>query len=452
MPKPVYLTDENLRPPLRDSTNTSSPLNSSDSAFSNLGRFYTAEVYHSSPRQPGSGESRDSSSIRRIISDPFPVPETDISTLPVDLHHPHQLDTITETRSNLTRHTSRFSERSDSQNQTHIPSKPQPRSRSFSVNDILGFLNPVNTYKTNRNPRNCVLSSSSSSSCCFSAPTYPHFPPLPRLTAPPTPPNLPTFNTRAAASYRLPSPPPPSPPHLSVPPRASSLPFHQRIIRALYNPLAMRPNQEDTERREEENEWHRATSNLPRGAIMRAPNGTLVRGTWRPSQSGHTGVPPRRNRGSRRNRLVPEAQGEREREREAERRGSTWVQSGGIAAPEGEERTEAEIRAQVGREMERVVTHQGENRAADADGDGDVEAQLHNNPSEGPERNGRNTRNRDKQRKKREKLARFCEKLCPCCYEDVWDSASDIEPGGNGDENVPPPRPRAGSGVTRSPD
>ena len=125
------------------------------------------------------------------------------------------------------------------------------------------------------------------------------------------------------------------------------------------------------------------------------------------------------------------------------------MQSGGIAAPEGEERMEADIRAQVGREMVRVVSQQGDNRAADDDDDdGDVEAQLHDISSEGL-RGYR--RNRCKKGKIKESLARFCEKLCPCCYEDVWDSASDGEGGGDGGENVPLPcPPTAGSRVARS--
>ncbi|MCJ1328153.1 hypothetical protein MMC10_004828 [Thelotrema lepadinum] len=454
MAKPVSSTNENIRPPLRDSTNARSPLNSSDSILSIPGRFYTAEIYDLSHDQFSPSESGNTPSIRRIISDPFPVPDAEPSSSPLTVHHPHQLDTIIETRSNLTRRVSRLSNGTQSQDHSQDPdsgsSQPQARTRSFSLDHLRTLLYPA---KPNRDHRKLFLSTSSSSSCCFatSTPSYPLSPPLPRPTAPPTPPNLPTFNTQAAASYRLPPPSPPSPPHLSITPRTSSLPFGTRIAQAFSIPAAVRPIQQERQIAEEL-EWHRATSSLPRGAIMRAPDGTLIKGTWKPSQSGHTGVPSRRGR-SRRGM-------ERTREREAERRGGGWAESGALAVPVsvGEQRTEAEMRARGGREMERggvqqqQQQQQGEARGVDGDGDGDgdgdVEAQAPppraSEPGSDGGRGNMGVRKRDGRGKMRERLARVCEELCPCCYEDAWESASEdgADGEGNGNGHLQPTRPR----------
>ncbi|MCJ1314552.1 hypothetical protein MMC25_008234 [Agyrium rufum] len=134
------------------------------------------------------------------------------------------------------------------------------RKKSFSVNDVtirrhlsryffksstdsytpsIASLNGVTPYSTQRFP------------------VMPHTSPPHRV---PTPPGLPTFNTEAAANYRLPPPP--------------------IRLRDMFR-FTSTP---------EEAEWTTQTLGLPRGAIMRGTDGTLVKGRWRPGQSGQTGT------------------------------------------------------------------------------------------------------------------------------------------------------------------
>ena len=188
-------------------------------------------------------------------------------------HHPTPLEPIIEQKSYSTlRPQLSFSVRQKpslpllEKQESTIEVKDTPSARrklSFSLDDLTVFKRPSRFFKN---------SSSSASSNAIPQPDtevkYPTIPagqPPPRM---PTPPGLPTFNTPAASAYRLPSP-------------SSS-------FRDLFR----------LHRTPEESNWLAQTSGLPPGAVMRAEDGTIVRGRWRPTQSGHTGhVRATRDRG-----------------------------------------------------------------------------------------------------------------------------------------------------------
>ncbi|MCJ1410380.1 hypothetical protein MMC19_004465 [Ptychographa xylographoides] len=157
------------------------------------------------------------------------------------IHLPTQLETIKEQKSLGTL-----------RNQ---PSLLDRRKLSFSLDDLPLFRRHSRLFKN----------SSSSSSAAIAPPVdqpaiaYPMAPvqePPPRM---PTPPGLPAFNTPAALTYRLPSP-----------------------NSGFYGLFHWKKGLD-------ERRWRDQTARLPSGVVMRGENGVLVRGRWRPSQSGHTG-------------------------------------------------------------------------------------------------------------------------------------------------------------------
>ena len=150
------------------------------------------------------------------------------------IHHPTLLDTITEKTSLNTLQLTAIAR----------------RKKSFSLNDISWITRKAKFWKS---------SSSSADTPRHFPIEYPRYPPRSPPLREPTPPKLPSFNTRAASEYRLPPP--------------------QPRFRDLLRPTPTLA----------EIEYSRQTSNLPRGALMRSEDGTLIRGRWKPSQSGHTG-------------------------------------------------------------------------------------------------------------------------------------------------------------------
>ncbi|MCJ1379705.1 hypothetical protein MMC17_002807 [Xylographa soralifera] len=156
------------------------------------------------------------------------------------LHLPTPLETITEQKSVATlRAQESFSAR---------------RKLSFSLDDLDLFRRSSRLFKN---------SSSSSSAAVLPHPPHPVYPVAPSNYPPPrmpTPPGIPTFNTPAAATYRLPYP---------------STNF-RNLFRRNKTP--------------EERQWLAQAARLPQGVLMRGEDGVLVRGRWRPSQSGHTGT------------------------------------------------------------------------------------------------------------------------------------------------------------------
>ena len=174
------------------------------------------------------------------------------------LHIPTPLSTITEQPSSATLRPSRkaslltlLSHRPSAPQLVH-KLKSQHKKRSFS--DIV----PLSGIQTNG------TSSTTSSLTHLSPDDIARYPSQPLAPAPPTrsptPPGLPTFNTVAAANYRLPPP--------------------QLGLRDLFR-LTSTP---------EEDEYRRQTVGLPRGVVMRGDRGVLVRGRWKPDRSAHTGA------------------------------------------------------------------------------------------------------------------------------------------------------------------
>ena len=189
-----------------------------------------------------------------------------LETPPIrSIHHPTPLETITEQNSIATlRPQLSFSIRrkpslpslSVKQGSTLVScgAISARRKLSFSLDDLTVVRRDSRLFKN---------SSSTSSVAHSSAQPNTRYPTIPKENPPtriPTPPGLPTFNTPAAAAYRLRSP--------------SSTSFRD-IFRFHRTP--------------EEVRWFAQTRALPHGTVMRGEDGTLVRGRWRPSQSGHTG-------------------------------------------------------------------------------------------------------------------------------------------------------------------
>ena len=177
------------------------------------------------------------------------------------IHHPTPLEPIIEQKSFATlRPQLSFSIRQKpslpvlAKADSAVKDVPSARRKlSFSLDDLTVFKRPSRFFK------NSSSTSSNTVPLSEAEVKYPAIPtgePPPRI---PTPPGLPTFNTPAAAAYRLPSP-------------SSS-------FRDLFR----------LHRTPEESRWLAQTRGLPPGVVMRGEDGTIVRGRWRPSQSGHTG-------------------------------------------------------------------------------------------------------------------------------------------------------------------
>jgi hypothetical protein len=180
------------------------------------------------------------------------------------IHHPTPLETITEQKSYASlRARESFSIKSKASLQALLtalqPAKQiivTKHKASFSLDDLRILRHDVHLFQASK-PR----SDESSIDTAPTDPTQPIFPPLPPPERIDTPPGLPTFNTAAATQYRLPPP---------------TLRFRD-IFRLNIT--------------KEEDEWEAQTSGLPHGVLMRGEDGTLVRGRFRPTQSGHTGTP-----------------------------------------------------------------------------------------------------------------------------------------------------------------
>jgi len=177
------------------------------------------------------------------------------------VHHPTPLEPIIEQKSFATlRPQLSFSVRQKpslpvlAKENSAVNDAPSARRKlSFSLDDLTVFKRPSRFFKN---------SSSASSNAVPLTDTEVKYPAIPTGEPPPrvpTPPGLPTFNTPAAAAYRLPYP-------------SSSFRDLFRIHRT-----------------PEELRWGAQTRGLPPGVLMRGEDGTIVRGRWRPSQSGHTG-------------------------------------------------------------------------------------------------------------------------------------------------------------------
>ncbi|MCJ1235331.1 hypothetical protein MMC14_003299 [Varicellaria rhodocarpa] len=164
------------------------------------------------------------------------------------MHMPTPLDTIVEQKSNYTLRP----ENTPVVVQADVPVlSPQPRRRrSRSLNDL------VDAWHS--------LQSSSDEIAVYPRDTNPVAPNEPLRSPPlrtPTPRDLPSFGTPEAMNYQLPAPP-------------------MKFI-DIFRPHGTL----------EEQEWERQTSNLPPGVTMRGDDGTYVRGSFRATQSGHTGMP-----------------------------------------------------------------------------------------------------------------------------------------------------------------
>ena len=164
------------------------------------------------------------------------------------MHMPTPLDTIIEQKSNYTLRP----EKAPVVFQADVPVLfPQPRRRrSLSLNDLVDTCHSLQSSSDEIAvyPRDINLV----------APNEPlQSPPL----RAPTPRDLPSFGTPEAMNYQLPAPP--------------------TKFLDIFRPHGTR----------EEQEWERQTSNLPPGVTMRGDDGTYVRGSFRASQSGHTGMP-----------------------------------------------------------------------------------------------------------------------------------------------------------------
>ncbi|MCJ1280848.1 hypothetical protein MMC26_000165 [Xylographa opegraphella] len=184
----------------------------------------------------GGSRSQPSVSAKAIKTEPA---STLANSAARSLHLPTPLETITEQKSIATLRAQ----------------------KSFSASHKLSFsLDDLDLFR--RSSRLFKNSSSSSSAAAvphLPQPVYPVAPsnsPPPRM---PTPPGIPKFNTPAAVAYRLPYP--------------------STNFRGLFR----------RNKTPEERQWLAQTARLPQGALMRGEDGVLVRGRWRPSQSGHTG-------------------------------------------------------------------------------------------------------------------------------------------------------------------
>jgi len=177
------------------------------------------------------------------------------------IHHPTPLEPIIEQKSFATlRPQLSFSVRQKpslpvlaKEDPTTKDAPSARRKLSFSLDDLTVFKRPSRLFKH---------SSSTSSNHIPLAEAEVIYPAIPTGEPPPripTPPGLPTFNTPAAVAYRLPSP--------------------KSSFRDLFR----------RHRTPEESRWLAQTRGLPPGVVMRGEDGTIVRGRWRPSQSGHTG-------------------------------------------------------------------------------------------------------------------------------------------------------------------
>ena len=185
------------------------------------------------------------------------------------VHYPTPLETITEQKSIATLKTQTSSLVHNQSSRATLPARRPStktiknarranRKKSFSLDDLITIRRCSRIFK------DAVSSSSEQTVCCTRAESQ--YPVLPAQTPPtrmPTPPGIPTFNTPAAASFRFPAP---------------SSRFRDRIRR---------------HKTAEEREWISQTTDLPRGVMMRGEGGVLVRGRWKPGQSGHTGNPGR---------------------------------------------------------------------------------------------------------------------------------------------------------------
>lgn len=206
------------------------------------------------------------------------VPLSFLQPPPVQhLHQPHTLYPITEQSSLSTLRPPAIarSVRDKASNVTLSTQRSRSRSpglngmkrKSFSASDL-----PSTTTKSSWLRR----SDSSSSPCSIPAAPGPNRPLRPAPIRSPTPPGLPSFGSPAAISYKLPPPSPSCSPGL----RHSKL--RAKIARRFRPPGP------------EMQEWRLQTVGLPKGVIMRGTDGTLVRGKFTPSMSGHTG-PVRRS-------------------------------------------------------------------------------------------------------------------------------------------------------------
>ncbi|KAL8917117.1 MAG: hypothetical protein Q9208_008156 [Pyrenodesmia sp. 3 TL-2023] len=185
-------------------------------------------------------------------------PPAAISSVPLihlnpNIHHPHLLDTITERSSRPTlrsHHPSIPSLLQGSSSITTLRARTSAlRKESFSLGDL-----PPDPHSLPSSTKSSLALHNDFIQPLSNAPQYD---PPERM---PTPPGLPSFNTPEAINYRLPSP---------------DLRFRDHF-RAHPTP--------------EQIQYHRQTSRLPPGVVMRGENGELIRGRWRQGGlSGHTG-------------------------------------------------------------------------------------------------------------------------------------------------------------------
>ncbi|KAI4129149.1 MAG: hypothetical protein LQ338_002384 [Usnochroma carphineum] len=202
------------------------------------------------PKRKRKGKRKETS---ETLNPPVALDSSPVTRLNPDVHHPHLLDTITERSSRPTLrsyHPSILSLRRDSPSLSTLRARTSAlRKESFSLAD----LPPT--------PRSLASSSKSSLSLhddtTHCLPNSPQYDPPERM---PTPPGLPRFNTPEAINYRLPSP---------------QLSFREKFRR--------HPSPAEIQ-------YHRQTSRLPPGVVMRGENGELIRGRWKQGGlSGHTG-------------------------------------------------------------------------------------------------------------------------------------------------------------------
>lgn len=191
------------------------------------------------------------------------------------LHSPHKLSPIIEQQRSFA--TLQISCRSGSLNnrpstltlhsgRSHSPGLNGKRQKSFSMSDLpeqaTTELPP--TYEASP-PASVRL---------VPHPNQPLHPPPMRSS---TPPNLPRFGTLEACTYRLPRPRRKGKTDIGKDSKSSGRKKEKKSNARLWSSTA------------EVREWRRQTVSLPKNVIMRGDDGTLVKGKFMPTNSGHNG-------------------------------------------------------------------------------------------------------------------------------------------------------------------
>ena len=207
--------------------------------------------------------------------DPVPVSFL-LPITPPKTHTPHKLYPITEQPSFTTLHPSsrtssliyRPSNLSLLSRRSRSPGLNGKRQKSFSLSDLPRLPDADLLPAADLSPPVTIR--------LVAQPNRPLQPPPVRSS---TPPNLPRFGTPEACNYRLPRP-------------ARTTDKKKKKKKKKKQQQSRSPSSTPDVR-----EWRRQTVGLPKNVIMRGDDGTLVKGKFVPTQSGHNGPMRRLDRG-----------------------------------------------------------------------------------------------------------------------------------------------------------